>query len=239
MNPRDYSHVIFVCGPFGNGPPITEFLQHFSRCRMIGLNLSMLDPLDEWNPFERLWERDSSVIARPDLAFLSKQPLVPIAGLVLIDSQPEYREKDSHQHANQALRKLTADRGAAVVNIDTRLDVNTTGLFTYAQIESLIARMDLVLTTRLHGTVLAIKNGVPALVIDSVVGGGKIRRQADAIGWPCVFPVESVTDEALQRAFSYCLTSEARERAKDCASRAREQIENVRAAFIEALGPRA
>jgi hypothetical protein len=78
-----------------------------------------------------------------------------------------------------------------------------------------------------------------ALAIDSVVGGGKIRRQADAIGWPCVFPVESVTDEALQRAFSYCLTSEARERAKNCASRAREEIENVRATFIEALGHRA
>jgi hypothetical protein len=70
---------------------------------MIGLSLSMLDPLDEWNPFERLWERDSSVIARPDLAFLSKQPLVPIAGLVLIDSQPEYRENDSHQSQRTSL----------------------------------------------------------------------------------------------------------------------------------------
>jgi hypothetical protein len=29
---------------------------------------------------------------------------------------------------------------------------------------------------------------------DSVVGGGKIRRQAETIGWPCVLPVESVTD---------------------------------------------
>jgi polysaccharide pyruvyl transferase WcaK-like protein len=143
------------------------------------------------------------------------------------------------RHANQALRKLAADRGAAVVNIDTRLDVNTTGLFTCAQIESLIARMDVVLTTRLHGTVFTIKNGVPALAIDSVVGGGKIRRQADPIGWPCALAVESITDEALRRAFSYCLTSEAREKAKDCASRAREQIENVRAAFIGALGDRA
>jgi len=238
VDPRNYCHVIFVCGPFGNGWPITEFLQYFSCCRMIGLNLSMLDPLDGWNPFDRLWERDSSVRARPDLAFPSRQPLVPIAGLVLIDTQPEYGKKDSHEHANEALRNLAAQRGAAVVNIDTRLDTNTTGLSTSAQIESLIARMDVVLTTRLHGTVLAIKNGVPALAVDSVVGGGKILRQTESIGWPCVLPVESITDEALQRAFSYCLTSEARDKAKDCASRARERIEQVRMEFIEALAHR-
>jgi hypothetical protein len=239
VDAQDYSQVIFVCGPFGNGWPATDFLQHFSGCRMIGLNLSMLDPLDAWNPFDRLWERDSSVTARPDMVFLSMQPQVPIVGLVLIDTQPEYGERDTHQRANQALRRLAAERGAAAVNIDTRLDTNTTGLSTAAQIESLIARMDVVLTTRLHGTVLAIKNGVPPLVVDSVVGGGKIRRQAETIGWPCVLPVESVTDEALQDAFRYCLTSEARAKAKDCASRARMRIEQVRAEFIEALVHRA
>ena len=237
LNPLDYSHVIFVCGPFGKGWPVTEFLRHFSSCRMIGLNLSMLDPLDQWNPFDRLWERDSSVTARPDLAFLSAPSQVPIAGLVLIDTQPEYGEKNSHEHANQALRKLAANCGAAVVNIDTRLDANTTGFSTSAQVESLIGRMDVVLTTRLHGTVLAIKNGVPALAVDSVVGGGKIAKQAEAIGWPCVLSVESITEEMLQRAFAYCLTGEARERAKYCASRACEQARQVRTAVIKALGP--
>jgi len=235
VDPQDYSAVIFVCGPFGNGWPVSGFLQHFAGCRMIGLNLSMLDPLNRWNPFDRLWERDSSATSRPDMAFLSTQPKVPIVGLVLIDNQPEYRERDSHHHANQALRELAAQRGAAVVNIDTRLDINANGLFTAAQIESLIARMDVVLTTRLHGTVLAIKNGVPALAIDSVVGGGKIRNQAEAIGWPCVLPVECVTDKALEDAFCYCLTSEARAKAEDCAIHARIRIEQIRSEFIETL----
>src|SRR5262245_52851065 len=161
-DPRDYSAVIFVCGPFGNGWPVTDFLEHFSGCEMIGLNLSMLDPLDHWNPFDRLWERDSSVTSRPDMAFLSEQPRVPVVGLVLIDTQPEYRDKDAHEEANEAWGRLAREHGAAPVNIDTRLDFNTTGLRSAAQVESLIARMDLVLTTRLHGMVLAIKNGVPA-----------------------------------------------------------------------------
>jgi Polysaccharide pyruvyl transferase len=234
VNSQDYSQVIFVCGPFGNGWPVSDFLQHFSGCHLIGLNLSMLGPLEEWNPFDRLWERDSSVTARPDVAFLSTQPQVPVVGLVLIDTQPEYGERDLHQYANQALRKLGAESSAAVLNIDTRLDTNATGLHAAAQIEALIARMDVVLTTRLHGTVLALKNGVPALAIDSVVGGGKIRRQAEAIDWPCVLPVECITDKGLQDAFQYCLSSGARAKAKDCAARARFQIEQLRSEFIEA-----
>lgn len=231
-DPREYSPVIFVCGPFGNGWPVTDFLKHFSGCGMIGLNLSMLDPLDHWNPFDRLWERDSSVTSRPDMAFLSEQPRVPVVGLVLIDTQPEYRDKDAHEEANEALRRLARVHGAAPVNIDTRLDFNTTGLRSAAEIESLIARMDLVLTTRLHGMVLAIKNGVPALAVDSVVGGGKIRRQAEAIGWPHVFSVESATDQALQRAFRDCMTADVRATAKACAVRARAEIERMSAEFI-------
>jgi hypothetical protein len=232
VDPMDYSPVIFVCGPFGNGWPVTEFLKHFSGCRLIGLNLSMLDPLDQWNPFDQLWERDSSITTRPDMAFFSTQPRVPTVGLVLIGNQPEYGNRDAHVTANEGLRRVAIKHNAAVVDIDTRLDKNVSGLDSAAQIESVIARMDVVLTTRLHGTVLAIKNGVPALVVDAVIGGGKVRRQADAIGWPCVLAVESTTDEALQHAFRFCLSEEARKLAKACAARARAGIERVRSEFI-------
>src|SRR5262249_61843623 len=98
----------------------------YSGCSARGLSLSFLDPLYHWNPCARLWERDSSVTSRPDLAFLSEQPRVPVVGLVLIDTQPEYRDKDAHEEANEALRRLAREHGAAPVNIDTRLDFNTT-----------------------------------------------------------------------------------------------------------------
>ncbi len=44
--------------------------------------------------------------------------------------------------------------------------------------------MDIVVTTRLHGMVLALKNGVPAIAVDPIVGGAKITQQARAINWP-------------------------------------------------------
>jgi len=228
VDPQDYSHVVFVCGPFGNGPPVTEFLARFAGKALIGLDLSMLQALEEWNPFDLLLERDSSARSHPDLAFLCSHPRVPVVGLVLIHPQTEYGQRDVQAHANAALRRLVNQREMAAVPIDTRLDVNETGLRTAAEVESLIARMDAVLTTRLHGLVLALKNGVPAVAVDPVAGGAKIRRQAETIGWPILLDGEKASDEDLRRAFDFCLTPQARELAQQCAARACRLLESVR-----------
>src|SRR5262249_42294236 len=151
-------HVVFVCGPCGNGPPLQEFLNRYEKCKLIGLNLTMLESLEKWNPFEVLFERDSNATARPDLAFLSTNPRVPVVGIILIHPQPEYPGRDLQEETNRTIRRFVASRELAAVPIDTRLDVNETGLRTPSEVETLIARMDVVLTTRLHGLVLAIKN---------------------------------------------------------------------------------
>jgi hypothetical protein len=226
--------VLFVCGPFGNGWPITEFLPRFAGCRLVGLNLSMLEPLAAWNPFDVLFERDSTTAARPDVSFLARQPRVPVVGVVLVHPQSEYKG-GLHRVANEAFQRLVARRELAAVTIDTRLDVNGMGLRSPAEVESLIARMDAVLTTRLHGLVLALKNGVPALAIDPIAGGAKVRRQAATVGWPVVFGAADLTDAALDAAFDYCLTDGARAAARACRGRAERLVEDVRDAFVAAL----
>jgi hypothetical protein len=235
VDPGRYADVLFVCGPFGNGPPLAEFLDRFRGRRLVGLDLTMLQRLDEWNPFDRLWERDSDRAARPDVCFGAETPKVPVVGLVLIDAQPEYKGGDLRLRADGAIARLVASREMSVVRIDTRLDENATGLRTAAEVESLVARMDAVVTTRLHGTVLAIKNGVPAVVIDAVAGGHKVRRQAEAIGWPVAFGVEDLTDERLRQAFDYCLTDDARAKARECARRAAATVVGVGDEFVAAM----
>jgi polysaccharide pyruvyl transferase WcaK-like protein len=69
--------------------------------------------------------------------------------------------------------------------------------------------MDLVITTRLHGLVLALKNGVPAIAIDPIPRGFKIEGQAHTVGWPVVLPVDGLTNERLEEAFDCCLTADA------------------------------
>ncbi len=231
-DPAHYSVVVFVCGPFAKCDELdVPFLERFKSCRLIGLNLSMLLPLRDWNPFDTLLERDSSDRARPDIVFLSPSPHVPVMGMCLVEA---YQGADTAAVKAAATRLVDA-REMAVVDIDTRLDVNGTGLCTPGEIEALIARMDVVLTSRLHGTVLALKNGVPAICIDPEPGGGKVLRQAQAIGWPWVFTVDALAELQLQRAFDHCMSEDARVLARECASRARASAEQTRKEFLAAL----
>ncbi len=233
VDPGTYSDVVFVCGPFGNGWPVTAFLERFAHCRLSGINLSMLQPTDEWNPFELLLERDSTRTVRPDITFLGPKPHVPVVGLILAHKQLEYGKDSLHDQANRAIKELLASREASVVPIDTSLENNAGGLRTEAEIESLIAKMDLVVTTRLHGTVLSIKNGVPVIPVDPISGGAKISMQVKCIGWPVLFGSQNLDLAAMQEAFDYCLTEEARRRALESALMAREKVRETKKLFMQ------
>lgn len=234
-SPEDYSHVVFVCGPLGNGWPVAEFLNYFSGCRLIGLNLSMLDEIEKWNPFEILYERDSNLISRPDISIAATAERVPLTGRILAHLQKEYGRRSRHPEAHAAIDRLLQKRETAIVPIDTVLVDNPFGLRTPREIESLIAGMDLVVTTRLHGMVLAIKNGVPALAIDPIDGGAKISQQAKALGWPVVFGIGTLDDAQLLDAFDYCSTNEARKAAQSCADRAAGHIEQMLRELMERM----
>jgi len=235
VDAQEYSHLVFVCGPLKDSEVARELLGKFAHCHKTGLNLSMLDPLEQWNPFDLLIERDSNQAVNPDVTMLSRAPKVPVVGLMLVLPQNEYKDRGRHKLANQALRRLIASREMAVVNIDTRLDENSTGLRTAPEVESLIAKMDVVLTTRLHGTVLSLKNGVPVVAVDAIAGGAKVTSQSREIGWPMCFGIETVTDEQLQKAFEFCLTLEAKKLARDCATRSQQRLAALREKFITEL----
>ena len=129
-------------------------------------------------------EQDSSAGTRPDIVFATHQDRVPLVGVVVVEPY----EGTMTRAANAAIGRLLDAHEVSVVPIDTRLDVdnrqgNRAGLRSPSEIESLIARMDMVVTTRLHGLELALKNGVPAIAVDPQAGGAKIERQAREIGW--------------------------------------------------------
>ena len=241
-DPAHYSHVVFVCGPFQRGELETEFLFRFARCNLVGLDLSMLSPLGAWNPFDYLIERDSDRAAHPDIAFGARATLpgmasaardarVPSVGICRVEAY----DGASVAEADAAIDRLVATGGMAPVAIDTRLDANGTGLGSAADVESQLARMDAVVTTRLHGMVLSLKNGVPVVAIDPERGGAKVRRQAEVLQWPIVLTVDEVTDDALRSALDYCLTEPARERARSSRAHALSLLDGMRAEFIRAL----
>lgn len=231
----DYTHVIFVCGPCGNGPPLTGLLDRFTNCHWIGLNLTMLQDLDEWNPFELLIERDSSRAVRADMVFLTQPLRVPRVGLILVHPQKEYGKRGRHEQVGQLIGEHLASLDLAVVPIDTRLDHNATGLHTSGQIESMIAAMDFTVTTRLHGTVLSIKNGVPPIVIDPIAGGAKVMAQCEAIRWPWCCRADELSTQWLDEAITFCRRPEAAHAANRCRADAQIALADMRVNLVNYL----
>jgi hypothetical protein len=225
---QDYPLVFFVCGPFSKNTWEVEFLGRFSNSYICGINVSLPIALDEWNPFDYLLERNSSRQARADLSFATSQALVPVIGLCLVEPYTPGRVPV----ANEAIERLLGAQEVSIVPIDTRLDVNSAGLRTKAEVESVFAKMDAVVTTRLHGMVLSLKNGVPALVIDPEPAGNRLLHQAQAIGWPIIFTVDTLNDKVLQDALHFCLSNEARLLAHECADRARKEVAILRSQFL-------
>jgi hypothetical protein len=240
VDPRDYSHVVWVCGPLGRGTDA------FSRLRKrfppdgrhwIGVDLSMIEPVEAWNPFDVLLERDSNRTKRADLAFAAYMNALPVIGLVQVEPfTPLFPDRDRQEDAREAARRLAFAHPAAVVEIDTRLDVdNASGLRTASEVAALIGRMDVVVTTRLHGLVLALRHGVPAVAIDPVAGGDKITAQARAVDWPTAFAVDEASEDVLNEALSFALSEKGRARARASAEHGMRSVEAIREEFVRGL----
>ncbi len=232
--PEDYHTLVFVCGPIGDGPPLNTFLDRFPHARKYALNVSLLQDRSEWNPFAAIVERDSAERTNPDITFAARNQSVPVVGLILVGPQEEYPTQ-RHDLAEQAFARITDSRDIAVVHIDTRLDVNLYGLRSPAQIESVMAKMDVILTTRLHGAAIALRRHIPPVVIDSIPGGTKLFQQMTRIGWPLAFHTGDLDAGKVAAAFDYALTPAARRLAAECAERARQEVQSVEREFLEGL----
>lgn len=234
VDPGDYTHVVFVCGPAA-GWQVSELLARFPRCRRVALGTSVIEDVTAALPFDVVLERDSAERARPDLSLAAPAASVPLVGVVLAHPQPEYGARARHDDAHAAIDRVLSARDLAVVRFDTRVDPREPGIRSAAAVEARVARMDAVVSTRMHGLVLALRNGVPAVAVDPVAGGAKVSRQARALGWPVALDAGRLDDAHLAAALDRCLTTDARRLARRCAVRASAELARLRGAFLSEL----
>lgn len=239
LEPERYTHLIAVCGPLWPGLLARRGIElgRFAHCTRIGLNLTMVRPVSEWNPFHLLIERDSDRANRPDLTFLSDTAAVPVAGLCTIGRQREYGRRQRHGEAIARLNELIETRALARVEVDTRWPRhrNSGGLASPDQVMALISRFDVLLTNRLHGMVYALRAGVPVIAIDPIEGGDKVIAQAQALRWPAVARVDNAEPKWMERALDWCLADEGRAAAGEVAAAARASLLPVANEFRSAL----
>jgi hypothetical protein len=202
-----------------HGWQVEELHDRYRGCYRIAVGVSVIDAADPAvTGFHQVLTRDAPGTAgRLDLAAAVPVPEVPVAAVILAGAQPEYAARGRHTPLADELGGWLATLECARLTVDTRLahgDWRSPG--TAAQVEAVIARADVVVTTRLHGLVLALKQGVPALAVDPVAGGAKVAAQAAAWGWPVLLPRPGspVLDrDELDRLWSWCRSAAGRARA--------------------------
>jgi hypothetical protein len=213
--PETYTHLIFICGPL-HGPQLNHLHQRYATCRRIAIGVSVIDPHDPAAAgFHLILARDApGTPPRHDLAALGPYSPVPVAGVVLAPGQAEYGTRRRHDEVHARLTQWLNRQDCARLPLDTRLDSREWRSFaTPDQLLSVIARLDVIVTTRLHGLVTALRCGIPALAIDPVAGGAKVAAQAHAWRWPAVLTADKLSDNALDGWWHWCLSSKGRETA--------------------------
>lgn len=210
--PERYGRLVFVCGPL-HGPQIEELHRRFAHCRRIAVGTSVIDPHGPAvTGFHRVLARDApGAEPAPDLAAAAPGlPARPVVGVILTHGQHEYGAARRHDAVARRLTGWLHGKDCARLELETRLDTRDWRLCaTPAQLEAVLRRLDLVVTDRLHGMVLALRAGTPALAVDPVEGGAKVTAQARACGWPALVPAERLAEDGaaeLDRWWKWCLT---------------------------------
>ncbi|MET9833289.1 polysaccharide pyruvyl transferase family protein [Streptomyces sp. NPDC006385] len=209
VRPQMYSDLLFVCGPL-HGPQVERLHRRFDRCRRIAVGTSVLDPADPAvTGFHRVLARDAPGAAPVLDLSLSAPPVAPapVVGVILTHGQREYGGRRRHEEVADTVTRWLGGLDCAPVELETRLDSRDWRLCTTAdQFQSLLPRLDCVVTDRLHGLVLALRAGTPALAVDPVVGGAKVTAQARACDWPALVPAERLDAAELDRWWGWCLS---------------------------------
>ena len=221
-DPARYSHLVFACGPL-SGSGIEALHRRFAACRRVAIGVSVIDPADPAAAgFHVILARDSpGAPPTGDLAAAPCPPLMPVAGVIHVGEQREYSGRGRHQDVSQSLASWLSGCGCALLSLETRLDSRDWRLCgTPAELESILSRLDLVITMRMHGLVLALKRGVPALAVDPVAGGAKVTAQAKSWRWPAVVtpgPAGTIDVGVMNRWRDWCLSAPGRQMAQHAA----------------------
>ncbi len=241
VTPQHYSCLVFACGPL-SGWQLHAMHDRFAGCRRIAIGVSVPAPDDPAvTGFHVVIGRDGPQLPPAlDLAGLVAPPppaaAVPLIGVCLANSQPEYAHHQQHERVHQLLTSWLGRLDVMRVPVDTRLDPRDWRLATDpAQLDALLRRCDAIVSTRLHGMVLGLRLGVPVLAVDPVAGGAKVSAQAAAWHWPAVIRAEELETkpDELSALLDWCLRAEGRDQA---AKRARQVVLSAPAVRERLLG---
>ncbi|MGY2002447.1 polysaccharide pyruvyl transferase family protein [Blastococcus sp. SYSU DS1024] len=234
VDPADYTHLVFTTGPVGDLAPLPELTTAFAGAQRWAVNVSVVDDT-ALEMFDVVRERDATGVTRPDLAMAGAADDAPVLAVAFAPPQGEYGDRSRADRVRGVIEEWLAARALPWFPIDTDL-FDKPHPRRPAQVEALLRRADVVVSMRLHGLVLGLKNDRPVIACDPIAGGAKVAGQARALDWPLVLDAEEVTAEILDAALSRCLSGDLAGAVARSRSRGMAGTEEARRWFTEQLG---
>lgn len=199
LAPHWQDALIFVCGPVIRGSSsFRALISVFRDCRKIGIGVSVLpsSSADFWQPFDQLVARDGIAGAVGDLAFSSRASRYDTTGplgICLRGAQREYGAGNCLDVQAAELVKLAIERSRrSHLYLDTRLHGDPAAA---ERIVHTFASCSVVLSTRLHGCLLALSLGIPFIAVDQIKGGAKVLSEASRLGWRAAWGADDTSAE--------------------------------------------
>lgn len=217
--PEHMDLLLFVCGPILKRHPETGALfARFAAGVMAGLGVSIL-PADDpnfLNPFRKVFARQGLRERYGDVAIVAPKGIdletihrgndaerrkECVIGVCLRGNQGEYgaaRCKAAEVATLfEQLSSLVVRHGnGRILEIENQL---RRAAIPADEIEKRYEQCDLVLTSRFHGAMMAMRAGVPFIAIDQIAGGAKVEPLLRDLGWRSIYRVDAVNALAIVR----------------------------------------
>lgn len=219
------STLVFVCGPLVQTKRMRRLLAASGHTRKLAAGVSLLQSQQVFNrQLDGVVARDGVAVpetpgpgegvkpGRFDLAISHCKPPLERSrpaslaeariGLCLRGRQKDYGLGRDRSTAVEALFTEVLERQPGRVEpIDTVLSATNPR----ERIEAQFAAVDLVLTTRLHGSLLGLAAGVPVIAVDQIASGGKLTEVLGRINWPLLFAAEGLMPDSLLALMQRCI----------------------------------
>lgn len=186
VDPDTVDCLVFVCGPLAEF--ISVICNRFERARKVAVGVSLIEQLGTEKLFDAVIPRDSAAHSTFDLAvanvgwphlYVDQRHRAPGLGVCLVGRQAEYFAYDKSDTVAAMIERLKSELRVPTVELNTLVYPARPNIYC-AEME--LQSRQILVTTRMHATLLSVFHRLPVISIDQIQGGAKVTRLNSKVG---------------------------------------------------------
>ena len=184
--PDSVDCLVFVCGPLAKF--INVICDRFGRARKVAVGVSLIEELGTEKLFDAVVPRDSADMSTFDLAVadvgwphfrIDPRHQAPGVGVCLVGRQAEYFAADKSNTIAVMIDKIRSEYRIPTTELNTLIYPARPNIYC-AEME--LQSRQILVTTRMHATLLSVFHRIPVISIDQIAGGAKVTRLNAKVG---------------------------------------------------------